>query len=202
MEEYKCPICGSKEAVDVALLSTNDSISIERFGNNSYGSPDYCQLRSRGLINWGVTVEGRIDFSSQVSTKICTKCGFVSFHALNLASAIANDLSMLQEKDAELLAEKERLLEEKTVLQAELDAIPAQQKQLEELIKSEDITIRQQKEYQAELERIEARKIEISKRIKDIDSRIAVISYNRILLNKAKTHAHGHSIDEILTRLK
>ena len=88
------------------------------------------------------------------------------------------------------------------MLNAELDAIPAQQKQLEELIKSEDITIRQQKEYQAELDGIEARKIEISKRIKGIDSRIAVISYNRSLLYKAKTHAHGHSIDEILTRLK
>ena len=203
MENYKCPICGSKEAVDAAVLSTNDSIGIRMFGNNSYGYQNYCNLEPRGLINWGTeSLDGRIVFSPRLSTKVCTRCGFVSFHALTLATAIAKDLVILQEKDSELLDEEKRLIEEKSGLNAEWDAIPAQQGQFEDLIKSEDITIRQQKEYQSELGRIEERKLEIGKRIKAINSRMEVITYNRDLLNRAKEQVHDHPIDKILSCMK
>lgn len=204
MEEYKCPICGSKESIDVALFSKGTSISFNKFMNNS--SQIHCDFDPRGLINWKTESfgDGRTDifFSPQVKTKVCSQCGFVSFHALELAKAIAKDLVIIQEKDAELLAEKERLLKEKTMLCAELDAIPAQEGKLEELIKSEDITIRQQKEYQSELASLKERKLEMGRRISDIDSRIEVISYNRGLLSDAKKHVNGNTIDKILSYMK
>lgn len=204
MEEYKCPICGSKESVDVALFSKGTSISFNKFMNNS--SQIYCDFDPRGLINWKIESFGDgctdIFFSPQVKTKVCSQCGFVSFHALELAKAVVKDLVMIEEKDAELLAEKEKLLDEKTTLNAELDAIPAQEGQLKELIKSEDITIRQQKVYQSELANLEERKVEIGRKIRDIDSRIEVISYNRGLLSDAKKHVNGNTIDKILSYMK
>ena len=204
MEEYKCPICGSKESVDVALFSKGTSISFNKFSNNS--SQIRCDFDPRGLINWGTESygDGRTDitFSPQVSTKLCTKCGFVSFHALELAKAIAKDLVIIQEKDADLLDEKERLLKEKTTLSVQLDEIPAQEGKLEELIKSEDITIRQQKEYQSELAGLRDRKRTIGGRIRGINSRIEEIDYNRGLLLDAKKHVNGNTIDKILSYMK
>ncbi len=208
MEEYKCPICGGKESVEVAVFSKGTGVCIKKFGScDNFGRclPN-CNLDPRGLINWGTKSYGDghtdIIFSPQVSTKLCTKCGFVSFHALELAKAVAKDLVMIEEKDAELLAEKEKLLDEKTTLSAQLDAIPEQEGKLEELIKSEDITIRQQKEYQSELAGLRDRKWTIGGRIGDINSRIKEIDYNRGLLSDAKKHVNGNTIDKILSYMK
>ena len=207
MEEYKCPICGNKEAVDVAIFSTATGINLDKFGEPSaIGHRIYCGIKPRGLINW--TTEGSLDgyteirFNPQVTTKICTGCGFVSFHALDLANAVAKDLELLQEKNTELLAEKEKLLKEKAALNGELDSIQEKQERLKQLIQSEDITIRQQKEHQSDLAVLEARKTEIYVRIRDIGYRVEQIEYNRGLVYKANKCVHDHSIDNILSNLK
>ena len=207
MEEYKCPICGSTKNVNIAILSTNTAVSIAKPGDTRDPAFwDRCDLAPRGLINWSTESfgDGRTDitFAPQVSTKICTGCGFVSFHALDLAKAVAQDLVMLQEKDAALLAKKEKLLEEKASLDEELESLPEKQNQLNRLLQSEDITIRQQKEYQAQLAELAERKDEINSRIREIDNRIKEIEYNRDLIYKANERVHDHSIDSILTHMK
>ena len=203
MDQYKCPICGNIEYVEADILST-DAGCVETVFDKKYGNlHEHHSFPARGIVNYRCfakategSVEVTLSFNNNCTTKVCTKCGFVSLHALSVANGILNDSALLKQKDEDLLKTRDSIVAEIEALKAEADNIPRREAEICEQLKDENITIKQQKELQAELEDIRQRIKRVPSLIKDKQQDLKIIDNRRSFLLGCKIFISGHKITE------
>ena len=208
MDQYKCPICGNNEYVEADILSTGvgceETVFEKKYGN-LYERKVYHSFPARGLVNYscsvsasdGISTTVNLVFNNNCSTKICTKCGFVSLHALAVAEGIIQDTALLKQKEEDLLKERESIVSEIESLKAELGSLPKKEVEISEQIQDENITIKKQKELQTELEGIKQHiKFRLPSLIKDKQQDLEINNKQRCFLSDCGKYISGHKITE------
>ena len=204
MDQYKCPICGNNEYVEADILSTGadreETVFDKKYGNLVEGKVNH-SLPARGLVNYtcsASSMEGGVEvnllFTNNCTTKVCTKCGFVSMHALSVANGILNDIASLKQNDEDLLKTRDSIVAEIEALKAEEENMPRREAEICEQLKDENITIKQQKELQAELEDVRQRIKRVPGLIKDKQQDLQIIDERRSFLLGCKKYISGHKI--------
>jgi len=206
MENYKCPICGNSEYVEADILSSNtgavETVYDKKYGNLTRGEKHHSFL-ARGLINYTCSaksndcfVDVELLFKNNCTTKVCTNCGFVSLHALNVAQGIIEDQMAIKEQIEALTKTRDALCSELEELKVEQNNLPKKEEELKNKIQDENITVKQQKELQILLEETKQRAKRMPSFINDKEQDIRIVEVRIGFISKSSDYIKGHKVTD------
>lgn len=148
MTNYKCPICGNPESVEVKIVSTD----LCYYPSVHTGKGHY-YLPARGLINYSFSHAGAdLYIKDNCTTSVCTQCGFVSMHALAIAQEIIQEQTAIKKQKEELQVSLDSLDNEIEELRKESRSLSQKKADLLNQLEDENITVKHQKELKLELD--------------------------------------------------
>ena len=176
-KSFKCPICGNQIHYSMGVLTQDQSIL-----RNLWGDPgkreqtDYSSMfRFADTLS---SLEGEVMLRSYFNAYACSKCGHISLFAESF-------IEQTKAKKASLEGERKELQEQLARLQSGIketkkqrDAFKSEVAKITKELSSDEITVRRQRELQAQLESLQGtlkgfKNLEaVEKQINDIEEKL------------------------------